>query len=145
MPIRVGKLLPKQRAFLKLFAQNGVVTHSATAVGINRTMAYEWRKTDLVFAAAFEDAAEMAADVLEQEAFRRAHDGVEKYVVSNGRVVMYAPDGEEAKPLIERVYSDKLLELLMQARRPEKFRARSDVKVNGAISVTFTEPGDKEL
>jgi hypothetical protein len=135
----------RKKAFLAAVALTGIVRHAADAVGVNRGTVRDWRMADPEFEAAYQAALEDAADRLEAEAFRRAHDGVKKYVVSHGKLVMVdGADGEKI-PLVEQVYSDVLMQTLLRAHRPERFRERSDVKMSGAISVTFTEPGDKDL
>ncbi|HTQ70964.1 MAG TPA: hypothetical protein VMH92_05655 [Acidocella sp.] len=114
----LGKIRETQKsAFLKLFREIGVLAWCADAAGVARATVYEWKKADPEFLAAFTEAEEIAADKLEVEAIRRAHDGVERYVVNQGRIVN-APDGT---PLVEREYSDQLLIRLLMARRRDKF------------------------
>lgn len=61
----------------------------------------------------------MAADRLEQEAIRRAVDGTNKPVFFQGEIVGF-----------EKEYSDTLLVLLLKAHKPDKYRERSDVRIN---------------
>ena len=78
-------------------------------------------------------------DRLQQEAFRRDHDGVEEPLVSGGRQVV---DGE-GRPLVVRRYSDNLLVTLLKARRPERYKdrvsadLRADVKVGPSFEADF--------
>ena len=115
----------KKRAFLEAFALMGIVRHACESVPVDRTTVWDWRQDDPVFAADFKKAQEDAADRLEAEAFRRAHDGVERYVTNNKGVVYL--DGQ---PLVERVYSDSLMQTLLRAHRPERFRERSSVDLS---------------
>jgi hypothetical protein len=86
--------------------------------GTSRTRVYELRKTDAVFAGAWEEAEETAADRLEEEARRRAVEGVQEPLVSAGKIVR----DDDGQPIAIRRYSDTLLIALLKAHRPEKFR-----------------------
>lgn len=121
--IRKSRQDAQKAAFLGEFGKIGVLTWSATAAGVSRSTVYGWLRDDEVFKAAFAEAEEAAADRLEVEAVRRGHDGVEKYVISQGRIVQH-----EGKPLMEREYSDALLIRLLQARRRDKFGNQSSIE-----------------
>jgi hypothetical protein len=61
-------------------------------------------------------------------------DGVEEPVVQGGRVVwMRDPDTAEDRPFSVTRYSDRLMEVMLKFRYPEKMadRLRADVKVDG--------------
>ena len=77
----------KKRAFLAAYAECGTVTHAAEIAGISRRMVQYWKKDDPEFAEAFRVATEKAADRLEQEARRRAIEGVSEPVFYKGRKV----------------------------------------------------------
>lgn len=96
--------------FLKHLAENGVVGYAVKAAGVSRWAAYERRQRDAEFAKQWEQALESATDRLEQEAVRRAVDGVDE-------PVFYL--GEECGKI--RKYSDTLLIFLLKANR-DKFR-----------------------
>lgn len=134
-------------AFLAAFRQTGVVGWAANSVPVDRKTVSNWRKADPEFDAAFLSAEEDAADRLEQEAFRRAHDGVRKYVISRGALVMVDDGAGGTTPLIEHVYGDTLMHVLLRARRPDKFRDRASVEHTGkdggpiqAIGITTNDP-----
>lgn len=112
-----------QEAFLEDFAEHGVVRHACLAANVPRSTMYEHRARCPEFAAAFAEAEQTAADVLEEEAKRRAHDGVEKAVYYQGEVVGHVTE-----------YSDRLLERLLEARRPERFRGNVKVEHSGAVT-----------
>jgi hypothetical protein len=97
---------------------------AAGVAGITRARAYQVRKKDLDFAAAWDESEERAADALEAEAWRRAVAGVPEPLVSAGRVMR----DEDGQPLAIRRYSDNLLLALLKARRPEKFKDRAVVE-----------------
>jgi hypothetical protein len=100
----------KREAFLKAFAQCGNATQACAAVGISRRTCYEWRQSDAAFAEAWADMVEAAHDRLEDEAWRRAVEGVERPIFHRGTVIGHT-----------RTYSDSLLKTLLQRRRPEVY------------------------
>jgi hypothetical protein len=104
-------------AFLAALSSSANVTLACTAARIARSKVYEYRDKNPQFAKQWEDAMDTAIDILEEEARRRAQDGVETFVVSKGQVVMW-----EGKPLKERKYSDTLMVALLKAHRPAKYR-----------------------
>ena len=110
----------KKRAFLAAFAECGTVTHAAEIAKITRRMVQYWKKDDPEFAEAFRVAEEKAADRLEQEARRRAIEGVPEPVFYKGRKV-----GTIQK------YSNNLLMFLLKGARPEKYRERVTQEITG--------------
>jgi len=109
----------QQRAgFLARLAETGNVSEAARRAAVSRWSAYALRLADEGFALAWSEAAGEAADALEMEARRRAMEGVEQPVLYAGKPVH--DDGGE--PLTVRHYSDRLLELLLKARRPDRFK-----------------------
>jgi hypothetical protein len=111
--------------FLKALASSGVVTTACKKAKIGRTTAYKTRDEDAAFAADWDMALEAAADVMEEEAHRRAVTGTLKPVYQGGKKVGSI-----------REYSDTLLIFRLKAARPEKYRERSDVKHSGHIDVS---------
>lgn len=104
---------PKKGAFLAAFVNNGNVTKSADAAGIDRRTHYQWCEDDAEYAEAFCGAQEAACDHLEAEARRRAVDGWEESVFFKDEVVG-----------TKRRYSDTLLIFLLKGNNPEKFAER---------------------
>jgi hypothetical protein len=104
----------RQECFLKALATTGCVTTAAETAGTSRTRLYELRKADPEFATAWEEAEEIAADRLEDEARRRAIEGVPEPLVSAGKLVR----DDDGQPITVRHYSDHLLLALIKARRP---------------------------
>jgi hypothetical protein len=83
--------------------------------GVSRATAYRTRGEVKQFARQWDEAIKEACDRLEQEAWRRGVAGVERPVtVAGEREVI-------------REYSDRMLEMLLKAHRPEKYRERYDV------------------
>jgi hypothetical protein len=107
----------RQKRFLKVLADTGNVTAAVAVTGTSRTRVYELRRTDPVFAAAWEEAGETAVDKLEAEARRRAVEGVPEPLVSAGRLVC----GADGEPIAIRRYN--LLLALLRAHRPRRARS----------------------
>ena len=110
----------RQESFLNVLANTGNVTAAVAAAGTSRTRVYELRKTDAAFAAAWDEAEDIATDRLEDEARRRAVEGVAEPLVSAGKLVR----GDDGQPITVQRYSDKLLLELLKAHRPPQ-RERS--------------------
>ena len=96
------------------------------------------------FHEALEASLEMSSDFLEREIQRRGVEGYDEPVVHKG-IQAFVRDPETGEleldengkpmPLTIRRYSDRLLEVLIKARRPEKFREniKIDAKVTGGV------------
>ncbi len=124
--------------FLRCYAETGSVTRAAQAAKIHRSIHYRRLIEDPAYKAAFQAAHEIAIAVLEDEAIRRAVEGVEEPVIYKG-MPTYLPEREEngqpvydedgrlvmsEKPLVIRKYSDQLLQFLLRGAKPEKYRER---------------------
>lgn len=83
------------------------VSHSARAAGVGRRTVYDWREADPVFAEAWVDAEEEAVDALELAARNRAIDG-----------------------------SDRMMEILLKAHRPEKYVERVKSEHSGNLTIS---------
>ena len=95
----------RQERFLEALADTGSVINAVAVAGTSRTRVYELRKLDPEFAAAWAQAEDIAADRLEDEARRRALEGVPELLVSAGKLVR----DDDGKPITVRRYSDNLL------------------------------------
>jgi hypothetical protein len=88
-----------QPAFLIALEKTGSVTEAAKVAGIDRAKSYHYKRTDEKFAALWDQALDIAADTLEDEARKRAFAG-----------------------------SDVLLMFLLKGIRPQKWReSRSSI------------------
>lgn len=112
----------RKRAFLLTLADTGQVKRAAQTIGMSRETVYQWRREDPEFAKAWERALEIAAEGLEDEAYRRAHDGVEEPVHYMGMAVDTVTK-----------YSDTLLIFLLKGMKPEKYRER--VEHSGTVDI----------
>lgn len=114
-----GRTIRTDRArakFLAVLEETCNVSEAARAAGIGRTSAYEWREADPSFAADWDEAEEVAADKLEQVARERAIDG-----------------------------SDRMLEILLKAHRPEKFVERQHLKVEAIDPVEVLKAANNRV
>jgi len=93
--------------FLDVMKLKGNVTHAAAVVGVTRQACYQERRRNEVFAKGWDDSLQVAYDVLEAEAWRRAVQGTDKPVYQKGMMVGTV-----------REYSDKLMVVLLRAARP---------------------------
>ena len=106
----------RQEHFHKALADTGSVTAAVAAAGTSRTRVYKLRKTDTAFAAAWAESEEIATDRLEEEARRRALEGVPQPLVSAGKLVR----DDDGQPIMVKRYSDNLLLALLKARQPPR-------------------------
>jgi len=103
------------------------------------------------FHEAWDAALEMSSDYLEKEMQRRGVDGYEEPVVHKGiQAFVRDPDTGELErdadgkpiPLTIRRYSDRMLEVLIKARRPEKFRENINVQAHvtgGVLAIPHSD------
>jgi hypothetical protein len=119
-----------QKAFLAALEETGSVTEAAKAVGMGRCNVYQYKRSDPAFAALWEQALDVAADVLEDEARWRAYEGVEEDVYHKGEKVG-----------VVKKYSDVLLIFLLKGIRPNRWReSRSTIppaELNRMIEAEF--------
>jgi len=130
--------LRKQSKFLDILAQTGKVAESARAVGFTSTaFLHKVRREDEDFAEAWDQAVNAAGDVLEEEAIRRAHEGVMDPVYYKGEVVGH-----------KLLYSDQLLMFLLRGTRPDKYNQHgggTQVNVKFGVAVLpMTAPTEAE-
>lgn len=111
-----------RQAFLDAFEELGMVTAACEAVGISRQTAYQERQRNEEFAVAWADVEEHTTERMEREAYRRAVEGVTKPLVSAGKHVTDVTE-----------YSDGLLQFMLRARRPERYRENVKVEHSGRV------------
>ena len=108
------------QTYLDDLARHGNVTKAARAAGMRLKTVLQYRKADKDFAEAEELAQQEAADTLEAEAWRRAHDGVEQAVFDKeGRVTGH-----------KVTYSDSLMTLLLKGAKPDKYADRQKSEIS---------------
>jgi len=123
-----------QRAFIAAYTHCASVSESARIVGLDRKQHYEWLKADPRYRAAFEAEADQAAQSLEDEAVRRALDGVRRPMYYRGKPVR-SGRGRASRPVYEVEYSDQLLVLLLKRFRPQLYREHTVTEVSGSLDL----------
>lgn len=103
----------EKNRFLNYLAETGTISRAAQKAGISRQAHYCWLKEDTDYAIAYEQAKRMAADLLEEEAFRRAVEGSDVGIYYQGDKVG-----------TKKIYSDLLLSLLLKGAFPDKYKDR---------------------
>lgn len=116
-----------QNKFLNYYIEVGTISKAAKKAGLSRQAHYNWLKDDTngKYRQAFEQAEKMAADLLEEEAFRRAVEGDLQVVYYKGQEV-----GRR------RVYSDQLLSLLLKGKKPQY---RENTEINNNVNVDISD------
>ena len=110
---------PGQIKFLTALTVLGMISRAAEAAGVDRHTHYDWLKNDPKYSPAYDDAYEIAGDLLEDEAYRRAVLGVSKPVFFQGI---------ECGQVQE--YSDALLALKLKGHRRAKYGEKAaDVNI----------------
>lgn len=114
------KTLEKRQHFLEALAQTCSVLRACEIAEVSRAAVYKWRDADAEFAKQWELARARGADALEDEAVRRAYEGIEEPIFHQGRCV----------DTVHR-YSDTLLIFLLKGAKPEKYRENSRLELTG--------------
>ncbi len=110
----------RRARFLQVLSECALVACAAAAAGAARGSFYNWRYEDPQFADDWDRALAEGIALLEDEAIRRARDGVTIPVFYGGKEV-----GAIRRP------SDALLMFLLRAHRPERYRERPWVAGGG--------------
>ena len=110
--------------FLRALAEGCHVGRACAASGLSRTQVAAWRRADSEFDGLYQEAEQIGVTALEDEAHRRAFEGVDKPVFHQGVEVGTVKE-----------YSDGLATLLLKAHRPEKYRERQDINVTGQVDI----------
>lgn len=114
----------KRRVFLDVLARTGRVAEASRAVGFTDTSTLQaFRRGDEEFAEDWDNALQSAAHVLEEEIWRRAHDGILEPIYYKGKVAGY-----------KSVYSDTLAMFILRGLKPGTYR---DTQRGGDTTITF--------
>ena len=124
----------KQRRFIEVLADTGLVGLAAREVGMTRASAYRLRRAAHAgaFARAWDRARELAGALIEDIAFERAIEGVE--------VETFDGHGELAGT--RTVHNDRLLTFLLRHLRPEIYSAAARERRGGAWAQAGRERGE---
>jgi len=124
---------------LEVLAEGLSLKKASIAAGISKTTVDYWRKHDPSFAQEVLDAIDQGTERLEDEALRRAVDGVERPI--------YNKDGDLKGT--EKLYSDNLLMFMLKARKPATYRepkTSGNAQVfQGDVTINMTNKDDAAL
>ena len=101
----------RQARFLAAVGQGYSIRHAAATAGVSTATVYTRWLADPAFAEAYRSAVEQGTQAMEDEARRRAVEGVARPVYQGGKLVGHVQE-----------YSDRLLEFLLGGRRPAMYR-----------------------
>jgi len=126
------KVTPEfKETFVNMMAELPNQTVVCKLLDINPSSIANARKKDPEFDEKVKDAIEQGYDMMEEEARRRAVDGVIEPVFYKGEQVV----DSEGKPTGIRKYSDQLLITLLKGNRAKKF--------NPGVKIPFSGEGEK--
>lgn len=98
-------------AFIGALMEGASIVGASRIADVDPSVPYMRRRNDEEFKRAWQEAADIGTEFLEQEAARRAFHGTLKPVFHKG-----------VKCGVVREYSDTLMIFLLKARKPEKYR-----------------------
>lgn len=113
------KTTASKAAFLVAFEETGRVDLACKRIGMGRRTHYNWLERDPVYRKQFDKSRKIAVQLLEDEAMRRAVEGVQRAVTVAG-----------VREIV-REYSDTLLIFLLKGAMPEKYRERWTGEITG--------------
>lgn len=129
-PLNAVARAAAKRKICRLLAKHGIINIACIGAGITRRTFYLWMESDPDFNAAATEAIERSVDVLEIEARRRAERGTRRPVYQQGKLVGHT-----------REYSDKLMELLLKAKRPEQYAQKTEINSYSQTNVQVNQAG----
>ena len=130
-----------KEAFLAMLTEVPNLTVVCRLLGIDPSNITRARKKDKDFDIGVRGAIEQGYDLIEEEARRRAVDGVVEPIFYQGEQVMDA----YGNPSGVRKYSDRLLVELLKAYKPKKFNPGVKLNIGGdgeKVTMTFKMGGD---
>ena len=113
-----------QRRFLACFSGCCNVLKASRAAKVARAQHYKWLAEDPTYPVRFREAMRVAVRTLEDEAVRRAHEGVKKLVTYKGKPIRVQGDY-----LYETEYDSQLLMFLLKAYDRDKFGDRTQIDI----------------
>jgi len=120
----------KKRAFIAAYRTTASVHAAGRAAKVRPELHYQWLKSDAVYRLAWETVQDQAAQTLEDEAVRRAREGVKSMRIHQGLPVKHG-----RKILYDVEYSDQLLLALLKRFRPALYRERTETQVTGSLEI----------
>lgn len=119
-----------QTVFLDAYRQTGSLTNAAKVAKIHPGTHMRWRKQHEDYETLYQEAHVEACILLEEEARRRAVEGVRRYKFFQGGQILHPVTRE---PYYELEYSDTLLCKLLSAHIPERYSNNTNVELKGRL------------
>ncbi len=119
-----GLTEPRKIAYILALAHLGNRSRAAQAIGITPLVPWRWRQEDDLFREAYNRAMECAAELMENEMFRRAAEGVLEPVFQGGKLIGSL-----------RKYSDTLLIFGLKGAMPDKYADRVKNEHSGSVDI----------
>jgi hypothetical protein len=123
----------QQRAFIAAFKVTHNTSSAAAAAKVDTNQHRMWLQRDEVYRKAWEDELEAIGQTLEDEALRRAHEGVKKTLYYKGKPIRTGRG--KSRIAYETEYSDQLLIALLKRFRPALYRERTMTEVTGSVEI----------
>lgn len=124
----------KQGAFLEAYRVTVNLQASLKAVRVEWPKYRDWCDNDAGFRARWDEIQDAAAQSLEDEAVRRAVEGVKRPVFYRGKPV-FTGTGRSRRMVVEHEYSDTLLLSLLRRFRPALYRDNQHVEHSGSVNL----------
>lgn len=121
------------RAYLVALQETGILRRACKAAQCSTYMPTYWRRHVEHFAELEQLARRLGEESLIEAAYTRAVDGVARWKFTGKGELIRNPDTDE--PYVEYEYSDRLLERLLEAARPELFKTKA---VEGDVALNLT-------
>ncbi len=159
-PLKPEQRVKKQERFLKALGEHGVVKFACKYAGISRQTYKNWKDNDEAFKALLPDTYDERNDTLEYAAYEQAVIGIFEPLMSMGQVAYEQipvldkngepeldsrgrPKMKRGKMHTHRILAPSLLQTLLKANMPEKYKERVQNehtgKDGGAIKIDRTD------
>jgi len=123
-----------KKRFCEQLAEHGNVGYAISLLNLKRKDVYAERRASEEFRAQWDEALLIGIDALEDEASRRAFQGVLEPVYYLGKVVGHT-----------RKFSDNIAMFLLRGAKPEKYRERYEVQGHVTLEGKLKDLSDAEL
>jgi hypothetical protein len=97
-------------------------------LGLRPRQVREMRQYDKEFDEDCKDADVAFVDTIEKEAIRRGKEGVLEPVISKGVLVMTTDEDGNKAPLMQRKYSDGLIQFVLKGRRRDVYGDKQEIE-----------------
>jgi len=123
-----------KRSFIAAFRDCASVKVACQLAKINRSTVSGWRKHDASFRALWEEVQDETAQSLEDEAVRRAYEGIKRPIYYRGKPLVIGR-GKNKRQVYDVEYSDQLLIILLKRYRPHLYRETTNIEHSGSINL----------